>query len=42
MVSINGSLDSKTFTREKSEVVTPLTGSIEFSSKPGTDIVEIC
>lgn len=34
MVSINGSLDSKTFTREKSEVVTPVTGSIEFSSKP--------
>lgn len=41
MVSINGSLHSQTFTREKSEAVTPVTGSVEFSSKPGTDGTEI-
>lgn len=41
MVSINGSLHSQTFTREKSEAVTPVTGSVEFSSKPGTGGTEI-
>lgn len=41
MVSINGSVHSQTFTREKSEAVTPVTGSVEFSSKPGTGGTEI-
>ncbi|XP_061188708.1 uncharacterized protein LOC133196872 [Saccostrea echinata] len=33
-VSINGSLNSNVFTREKADIVTPVTGSIQFSSKP--------
>lgn len=34
-VSINGSIDFKIFTREKSDIVKPVTGEITFTSKPG-------
>ena len=34
-VSINGSYNSKIFSRENPDIVTPLTGEITFTSKPG-------